>query len=485
VADGATSVWGGAVTTSDTPTVGGSPSRYISAPSTPSSLTLTFFAPQKYVGFWWSAGSSGNTVKFYTAADAINPIATFTTNTINSILGSSAPNPYPGSSVVTALNGSSYKKGYYFGRPAAHTSLTPTANTSGNTESHAFLNLYASGSIAFTKVEFTGGGFEFDNIAISSNPASPPGGLVFIESVYGKSVTFLANGGSGTMTAQTSNGTETLTANSFTRDGYTFAGWHTNSSGTGGTSYTDGQSYNFSADITLHAQWTPLTYNVTYDEQGGTTVSDGTYTTGSTITLPAAPTQAGFTFAGWFIASTGGTALGATYAPPGTGNIIIYAQWTSNTPPVPPPSSNSESPTTTQPIVAPVDTAPSLVAPPRVRRGSTVTVVAVGFIPGESVQIRIGDSGAQQSLVADANGEVRITVKIAPGENQSSLTAQASAGTRKTSKVIQVADVESVLPSTGNTPTSSLSALALLVLGMAMLVGARRLSAPSNHRKSR
>jgi uncharacterized repeat protein (TIGR02543 family)/LPXTG-motif cell wall-anchored protein len=409
-------------------------------------------------------------------------------------------------------------------------------------------------------VEFTGSGFEFDNIAIATNPGSPPGSMVFVESVLGKSVNFLPNGGTGSMPAQTepTNTLTPLTANTFTRAGYTFAGWHTTPSGSGGTSYANEADYGFAADITLHAQWTAnslvvtydpqggsaiadgstttgasiasspgtptrsgytfdgwfaastggtaltfpyahgrtadfilyaqwtaLTYNVTYDEQGGTTVSDDTYTTGSTITLPTAPSQAGFTFAGWFIASTGGTALGATYTPPGTGNIIIYAQWTSNTPPTPPPSSTSESPITTQPIVAPADTAPSLLAPPRVRRGSTVTVVAVGFIPGESVQIKIGDSGTQQSLIADANGKVRITVKIAPGENQSNLMAQASAGTRKANKVIQVTDVESVLPSTGNTPTSFLSALALLVLGMAMLVGARRLSARSNHSKLR
>jgi len=70
------------------------------------------------------------------------------------------------------------------------------------------------------------------------------------------SVTFNANGGSGTMTAQViaEGVSANLTANAFTRTGYTFAGWATTSGGT--VAYMDGQSYTMgSADAELYAVW--------------------------------------------------------------------------------------------------------------------------------------------------------------------------------------------------------------------------------------
>jgi uncharacterized repeat protein (TIGR02543 family) len=69
-------------------------------------------------------------------------------------------------------------------------------------------------------------------------------------------VTFNANGGSGTMTNETENynvATD-LSANTFTRTGYTFDGWNTAVSG-GGTSFTNGATYSFAASVTLYAQW--------------------------------------------------------------------------------------------------------------------------------------------------------------------------------------------------------------------------------------
>ena len=44
-------------------------------------------------------------------------------------------------------------------------------------------------------------------------------------------VTFNANGGTGTMSTQTANVPTALTLNAFTRIGYTFSGWNTAASG--------------------------------------------------------------------------------------------------------------------------------------------------------------------------------------------------------------------------------------------------------------
>ena len=69
-------------------------------------------------------------------------------------------------------------------------------------------------------------------------------------------VTFNANGGDGTMAAQTFEAgvSQAIAANAFTRSGYTFAGWNTNSDGSG-TSYNDGQMISVSQSVTLYAQW--------------------------------------------------------------------------------------------------------------------------------------------------------------------------------------------------------------------------------------
>ena len=70
-------------------------------------------------------------------------------------------------------------------------------------------------------------------------------------------VTFNANGGTGTMATQTftEGEAQALTRNAFTYDGYTFTGWNTVQGGSG-ASYTDGQTITATADMTLYAQWT-------------------------------------------------------------------------------------------------------------------------------------------------------------------------------------------------------------------------------------
>ena len=69
-------------------------------------------------------------------------------------------------------------------------------------------------------------------------------------------VTFDANGGTGTMAPQTftTGVVQALTANSFTRTDYVFSGWNTSADGSG-TSYSNGQSISISANMTLYAQW--------------------------------------------------------------------------------------------------------------------------------------------------------------------------------------------------------------------------------------
>ena len=141
-------------------------------------------------------------------------------------------------------------------------------------------------------------------------------------------VTFNANGGSGSMAAETANAPTTLTSNGFTRVGYTFTGWNTAANGSG-TAYANDASYDFSANTTLYAQWKANpSYTVTFNANGGT----GS-TPAETKNVPTALTangfsRAGYTFTGWNTAANGS---GTAYANDGTynftANTTLYAQW--------------------------------------------------------------------------------------------------------------------------------------------------------------
>ena len=72
------------------------------------------------------------------------------------------------------------------------------------------------------------------------------------------------------MKSQSANVPTALTANAFSRLGYSFNGWNTVAGG-GGDAYADGATYDFAADVTLYAQWAALpNHTVTFDANGGT-----------------------------------------------------------------------------------------------------------------------------------------------------------------------------------------------------------------------
>lgn len=128
---------------------------------------------------------------------------------------------------------------------------------------------------------------------------------------------------------KTGNGLITLSSNtgSLTKSGHTFVGWATAANQTTGLT----GSYNLSGDVTLYPAFAPLTYNVTYDEHGGSSVSDGSFTHGGNLIFPTAPTKAGYSFLGWFSAGTGGSSLPAATVAAGNSSVTLHAQWSPNT----------------------------------------------------------------------------------------------------------------------------------------------------------
>ena len=83
-------------------------------------------------------------------------------------------------------------------------------------------------------------------------------------------VNFDANGGICTTTSTQANEGSTITLPTpDAREGYTFAGWFTAASG-GELAGAAGAGYVLTADVTLYAQWTPISYKVTVSTSNAT-----------------------------------------------------------------------------------------------------------------------------------------------------------------------------------------------------------------------
>lgn len=144
-------------------------------------------------------------------------------------------------------------------------------------------------------------------------------------------VSYNANGGSSTPSAQTATKTRS----------YTFSKWNTNSAGSG-TNYNANTNYTFSANATLYATWTSSDsggsitlpaaiarangstggYSVTYNANGGSGAPSAQTSGNRTIT---------YTFSKWAAGSTSGTQYnaGASFTP--SAATTMYAIWNSST----------------------------------------------------------------------------------------------------------------------------------------------------------
>ena len=122
-------------------------------------------------------------------------------------------------------------------------------------------------------------------------------------------VKYNKNGGTGGSTASSTHTygvAKALTANGFTRTGYTFKGWNTKADGSG-TAYANKASVkNLTATnggtVTLYARWTANTYTVVYNGNGATSgstaKSEHVYNQAKTLT-PNGFQRDGYTFVGW------------------------------------------------------------------------------------------------------------------------------------------------------------------------------------------
>ena len=107
------------------------------------------------------------------------------------------------------------------------------------------------------------------------------------------------------------------------RIGYTFAGWYGNPefSGDPVTDVPTGSTVN----LTFYAAWTPNTYTVTFDANGGSVSQTSAVTVAGKLTSLPTPTYDGYDFLGWYTQKDGGDEV--TTNTVFTKDTTIYAHW--------------------------------------------------------------------------------------------------------------------------------------------------------------
>ena len=307
----------------------GSGTSYVSGATYSTNANLTLYAQWKVVCKWTTAD----------ACQKANPgYICKSTGTDGACWDVDKPSTY---TISYNANGGS-------GAPASQTKLDGSSITLSSTKptrsGYTFVNWntkadgsgtnYASGAIYNTNANIT-------LYAIWKTNSS--GG----DTTTKYTVSYNANGGSGTPSNQTkTQGTNlVLSSTKPTRSGYTFVNWNTKGDGTG-KSYAPGATYSTDANLTLYAIWKtnasggPITkkYTIKFDANGGTgTTKEVVCDYGSKCTLTGnAFTRDGYEFTGWNTKSDGN---GVSYRDGAVvkdlssvdGSIVtLYAKWKAN-----------------------------------------------------------------------------------------------------------------------------------------------------------
>lgn len=292
---------------------------------TAKALTANGFSRTGYTFVGWattSAGgvaySNGQSVSNLTATngDTVNLYAVWTPNTYTITL-----NNQSATSAGTSVYYEKYNVGIY-----STANCTSSINTITNP----------------TRTGYTFGGYYTGTGGSGTQCINASGGIIATKTSFAADTTlyakwtvnsytirYNANGGTGSMsdTATTYGTQTTLRSNTFTRNGYTFAGWATTTNG--GVVYSNGAkvtslSSQNGAVVNLYAVWEKNSYTVTYNANGGTTsAASRSVAYGGTVDLSPIASKPGYTFIGWSTSNTARIPL-SSYTMP-AGNITLYA----------------------------------------------------------------------------------------------------------------------------------------------------------------
>jgi uncharacterized repeat protein (TIGR02543 family) len=124
--------------------------------------------------------------------------------------------------------------------------------------------------------------------------------------------------------------TAAITLNNPTKTNYTFAGW----TGSNGTIAETSVSiaHGSTGDKTYASNWTPVSYTITYNLDGGTASSNPTsYNVETAAFTLNTPTKTGYTFTGWTGTDVTTAETSVSIAHGSTGDKTYTANWTINT----------------------------------------------------------------------------------------------------------------------------------------------------------
>lgn len=143
-------------------------------------------------------------------------------------------------------------------------------------------------------------------------------------------VNFNANGGSvSTASKNVESGATYGSLPTPTRTGWTFNGWFTASSG--GSKVTADTTVALGGEQTLYAQWSRNVYKVTFNANGGSvSTSSKNVEYGNTYGSLPTPTRKGYTFKGWYTATSGGSQITSSTTVTILANQTLYARWEAN-----------------------------------------------------------------------------------------------------------------------------------------------------------
>lgn len=148
-------------------------------------------------------------------------------------------------------------------------------------------------------------------------PATMPARDVTVTAVFKinqYTITFVTDGGTAVAPITQDYGTAVTAPAAPTKVGYTFAGWDKAIPETIPAE-----------NMTITAKWTVNQYTITFNTDGGSDVAPITQDYGTAVAAPAAPTKAGYTFAGWY---KDGVAYTFTTMP--AEDITLTAKWSTD-----------------------------------------------------------------------------------------------------------------------------------------------------------
>lgn len=138
-------------------------------------------------------------------------------------------------------------------------------------------------------------------------------------------VNFVSNSEVSVPSQQVYKGTGLATP-TVTKSGYRLDGWYTSLDG----GQTLDEKWSFTSNVvnsnfTLYARWIINEYTISFQSNGGSSVSSITHDFGAAVTQPSNPTKSGYVFGGWYTDNQFETVFVFSSMP--AQNVTVYAKW--------------------------------------------------------------------------------------------------------------------------------------------------------------